>query len=98
MEKIIHFVEEMYVAPLIVRETEILAFGDQLFAQTVTAPGGSGAHRRRGALAGRGGGAGRLGAIASGRRTAPSPRPRKKAAGSGGTRAKTRWRLPTKAS
>jgi uncharacterized protein YlxP (DUF503 family) len=32
MEKIIHFVEEMYVAPLISRETEILAFGDRLFA------------------------------------------------------------------
>jgi hypothetical protein len=31
MEKIIHFVEEMYVAPLISREKEILSFGDQLF-------------------------------------------------------------------
>ena len=31
MEKIIHFVEEMYIAPLISREKEILAFGDQLF-------------------------------------------------------------------
>jgi uncharacterized protein len=31
MEKIIHFVEEMYLAPLISRETEILAFGDRLF-------------------------------------------------------------------
>ena len=31
VEKMIHFVEEMYVAPLIGRELEILAFGDQLF-------------------------------------------------------------------
>ncbi|HEX8698117.1 MAG TPA: DUF503 domain-containing protein [Myxococcaceae bacterium] len=31
MEKIIHFVEEMYVAPLISREKEILALGDKLF-------------------------------------------------------------------
>jgi uncharacterized protein YlxP (DUF503 family) len=35
MEKIIHFVEEMYIAPLISRETEILAFGDQLFQHEV---------------------------------------------------------------
>ena len=40
MEKIIHFVEEMYVAPLLTRELEILAFGDQLF-------GGGGARGRR---------------------------------------------------
>src|SRR3954453_13922973 len=32
LDKIIHFVEEMYVAPLTGREIEILAFGDQLFA------------------------------------------------------------------
>ncbi|GEN12145.1 hypothetical protein SAMN05443572_111189 [Myxococcus fulvus] len=32
LEKVIHFIEEMYVAPLMSRETEILAFGDQLFA------------------------------------------------------------------
>jgi uncharacterized protein YlxP (DUF503 family) len=32
MEKIIHFVEEMYIAPLMSREKEILAFGDKLFA------------------------------------------------------------------
>ncbi|MDY7228765.1 DUF503 domain-containing protein [Hyalangium rubrum] len=32
MEKIIHFVEEMYVAPLISREKEILALGDKLFS------------------------------------------------------------------
>jgi uncharacterized protein YlxP (DUF503 family) len=31
IQKIIHFVEEMYVAPLLSRELEILAFGDQLF-------------------------------------------------------------------
>ncbi|WNG34798.1 DUF503 domain-containing protein [Archangium violaceum] len=31
MEKIIHFVEEMYVAPLISRQTEIMAFGDSLY-------------------------------------------------------------------
>ncbi len=35
MEKIIHFVEEMYIAPLLSRETEILAFGDQLFSHEV---------------------------------------------------------------
>jgi hypothetical protein len=31
MEKIIHFVEEMYIAPLMSREKEILALGDKLF-------------------------------------------------------------------
>lgn len=31
VEKIIHFVEDMYVAPLISREMELLGFGDQLF-------------------------------------------------------------------
>jgi hypothetical protein len=31
MEKIIHFVEEMYVAPLLSRQTEIMAFGDTLY-------------------------------------------------------------------
>ncbi|MGZ3446600.1 MAG: DUF503 domain-containing protein, partial [Myxococcaceae bacterium] len=31
VQKMIHFVEEMYVAPLLSRELEILAFGDQLF-------------------------------------------------------------------
>jgi uncharacterized protein len=35
MDKIIHFVDDMYVAPLVSRETEILAFGDQLFADAV---------------------------------------------------------------
>jgi uncharacterized protein len=43
MEKIIHFVEEMYIAPLMTREKEILAFGDKLFAHEVPpAPNGSG--------------------------------------------------------
>ncbi|MGZ3460455.1 MAG: DUF503 domain-containing protein [Archangium sp.] len=32
MEKIIHFVEEMYVAPLISRQMEIMAFGDTLYS------------------------------------------------------------------
>ncbi len=32
MEKIIHFVEEMYVAPLISRQTEIMALGDKLYS------------------------------------------------------------------
>ena len=42
MEKIIHFVEEMYIAPLMSREKEILAFGDQLFSHEVprAAPSG----------------------------------------------------------
>src|SRR5690349_16571553 len=40
MEKIIHYVEEMYVAPLISREMETLSFGDELFAA------GSGTGRR----------------------------------------------------
>ncbi|ATB27729.1 DUF503 domain-containing protein [Melittangium boletus] len=31
MEKIIHFVEEMYVAPLVSRQTEIMGFGDTLY-------------------------------------------------------------------
>ena len=31
MDKILHFIEEMYVAPVIGREIEILGFGDQLF-------------------------------------------------------------------
>jgi hypothetical protein len=31
VQKMIHFVEEMYVAPLVSRELEILAFGAQLF-------------------------------------------------------------------
>ncbi|HEX8821755.1 MAG TPA: DUF503 domain-containing protein [Archangium sp.] len=32
MEKIIHFVEEMYVAPLISRQTEIMGFGETLYS------------------------------------------------------------------
>ena len=31
MEKVIHFVEEMYIAPLISRQTEIMGFGDTLY-------------------------------------------------------------------
>jgi uncharacterized protein YlxP (DUF503 family) len=31
VQKMLHFVEEMHVAPLVSRELEILAFGDQLF-------------------------------------------------------------------
>ncbi|ADO73950.1 DUF503 domain-containing protein [Stigmatella aurantiaca] len=38
MEKIIHFVEEMYVAPLISREKELLAFGDTLYPHEVASP------------------------------------------------------------
>jgi len=34
MSKIIHFVEEMYVAPLLTREREIIGFGEQLFGVT----------------------------------------------------------------
>ncbi|MBZ4331106.1 DUF503 domain-containing protein [Corallococcus interemptor] len=30
--KIIHFIEEMYVAPLMARETEIISFGDTLYS------------------------------------------------------------------
>jgi uncharacterized protein len=37
LEKIIHFVEEMYVAPLMARETEVLSFGDTLYSDR--APG-----------------------------------------------------------
>jgi uncharacterized protein len=33
LEKIIHFVEEMYVAPLASREMEIVPFGDQLYGR-----------------------------------------------------------------
>ena len=32
LDKIIHFIEEMYVAPVLGREIEILGFGDQLFS------------------------------------------------------------------
>ena len=38
MEKIIHFVEEMYVAPLISREKEILALGDKLHQHELPPP------------------------------------------------------------
>jgi uncharacterized protein YlxP (DUF503 family) len=44
MAKIIHFIEEMYVAPLIARSTEIIAFGERLYAPSrpgdVSAGGG----------------------------------------------------------
>ena len=61
MEKIIHFVEEMYVAPLLNRETEILAFGDQLFSRGGAPDDGSPARaplRPRGPEPGRGRGHG----------------------------------------
>jgi uncharacterized protein len=32
LDKILHFIEEMYAAPVTGREIEILSFGDQLFA------------------------------------------------------------------
>ncbi|HXX32295.1 MAG TPA: DUF503 domain-containing protein [Myxococcaceae bacterium] len=38
LEKILHFVEEMYLAPLLTREREILAFGEQLFASSGGGP------------------------------------------------------------
>ena len=38
VQKILHFVEEMYVAPLVTREVEILSFGDQLFGNGGVAP------------------------------------------------------------
>lgn len=41
IQKIIHFVEEMYVAPLLSRELEILSFGDQLFGPGGPADDGS---------------------------------------------------------
>jgi uncharacterized protein YlxP (DUF503 family) len=37
MEKVIHFVEEMYVAPLLSRQTEIMGFGDTLYTPTRSA-------------------------------------------------------------
>lgn len=43
MEKILHFIEELYVAPIISRETETLSFGDELY-------GGSGARGEEGEL------------------------------------------------
>lgn len=46
MEKIIHFVEEMYVAPLMSREKEILAFGDKLFAHEVASEAPKAASKR----------------------------------------------------
>ena len=34
MEKILHFIEDLYVAPIISRETETLSFGDELYGST----------------------------------------------------------------
>ncbi|XXF76390.1 DUF503 domain-containing protein [Myxococcaceae bacterium GXIMD 01537] len=34
MSKVLHFIEEMYVAPLVSRETEIIGFGEHLYAST----------------------------------------------------------------
>jgi len=39
MDKIFHYIDEMYVAPIVSRELEILSFNDQLF-QTHGAPEG----------------------------------------------------------
>lgn len=38
LEKVIHFVEEMYVAPLLSRQTEIMGFGDSLYTPAPRAP------------------------------------------------------------
>jgi uncharacterized protein len=38
LEKILHFVEEMYLAPLLTREREILSFGEQLFSAPGSRP------------------------------------------------------------
>ena len=38
LEKVIHFVEEMYVAPLLSRQTEIMGFGDSLYTPAARAP------------------------------------------------------------
>ena len=32
LEKVIHYVEEMYVAPLLSRQTEVMGFGDSLYS------------------------------------------------------------------
>ncbi len=37
LDKILHFIEEMYAAPVTGREIEILSFGDQLFADSASA-------------------------------------------------------------
>ncbi len=39
MEKIIHFVDDMYVAPLVSREMEILSFGNELFSDSAPSGG-----------------------------------------------------------
>src|SRR5687768_10188069 len=43
MDKVIQFVDDMYVAPILTREMEILSFGDQLFSEgepSLTIPSG----------------------------------------------------------
>ena len=47
LEKLVHAVEEMYVAPLLQRETEILPFGDALWGRGTGAPGGPAGRRAR---------------------------------------------------
>lgn len=44
LAKVIHFVEEMYVAPLVSRQTEIIPLGDRLYtASAASRPGDGGA-------------------------------------------------------
>lgn len=40
MEKILHFVEDLYVAPIISRETETISFGDELYGGGASRGGG----------------------------------------------------------
>jgi uncharacterized protein YlxP (DUF503 family) len=40
MEKILHFVEDLYVAPIISREMETISFGDELYGGDSAARGG----------------------------------------------------------
>lgn len=40
MDKILQFIEDMYVAPVMRRETEILSFGDTLFSNQAATEGG----------------------------------------------------------
>lgn len=39
MDRILHFIEELYIAPIISREREILSFGDELFGDAQRVPG-----------------------------------------------------------
>lgn len=43
MDRIVHFIEEMYIAPIIARETETLGFGDELFSEPIDPNGPDGA-------------------------------------------------------